>query len=153
MVTRARDQEFEQAVRAAFAFVSHGRLPKVVRSIYDPDAFGNAAVELAGEQLRVRIVRDRSQILVELAPLGHDEWFDEQVVLESVGAVPDTKLTLDSSASAIGRHFTAIVRSFDSANWESTRKELTARRDRRGEKFREHLIALAQAHQERKGRS
>lgn len=152
MPTDARDQAFEKEVQAAFAFVSHGRLPSVVRSTYDPDAFGNAVVELEGEQLRVRVVRDRSQILVDLAPLGHDEWFDEGVILESLGASPSTKLTLDSSSSAIGRHLAAIARNFDSVNWEATRKELTARRARRGEKFREHLIALAQGHHERKGR-
>jgi hypothetical protein len=152
MVTGARDQEFEEAVQKAFAFVSHARPPEVVRSIYDPEAFGNAIVELCGEQLRVRVVRDRSQIVVELAPLGHDEWFDEHLVLESVGVIADTKLTLDSSATAIGRHFSAIVRSFDKGNWESTRQELTARRERRGQQFAEHLRELAQAHHAGKGR-
>jgi hypothetical protein len=40
---------------------------EVVRELYAPDDFGNGLVELQGEGLRMRIIRDRSQLFVDLA--------------------------------------------------------------------------------------
>jgi hypothetical protein len=150
MTTRQSDPEFEEAVLQAFAFLSPQTLPKIVRSEYDENAFGNAVVELETEKLRVRVVRDRSSIEVDLAPLGYGDWFDEEVVLQSVGATVEAKSLNDSmqrglkgSARAIAPNIDAIVRSFEKENWNATRADLLARRERRGEEFRQRLIDLA----------
>jgi hypothetical protein len=146
MATGDRDPEFEEAVRLAFAFLSPGSSPKVVRSEYDENTFGNAVVELGTEKLRVRVVRDRSVVTVDLAPLGYGDWFDEEVVLQSVGANVEAKSLnqimrrgLKGAAKAIAPNVDAIVRRFDKKNWSTTEADLTERRERRGKKFAERV--------------
>jgi hypothetical protein len=152
MATRDRDPQFEEAVRSAFAFLSPGSSPKVVRSQYDESAFGNAVVELETEKLRVRVVRDRSVVTVDLAPLGYGDWFDEEVVLQSVGANVEAKSLNDvmqrglkGAAMVIAPNVDAIVRRFDKKNWLTTEAELNERRERRGKEFAERVFGRKHA--------
>jgi hypothetical protein len=80
------DPQFERDALAAFAFIAGPPGPRVLHSEYAPESFGNAVIELEGDDVRVRVTRDRSQRLVDLAPRAQGEWFDESVVLQLVGA-------------------------------------------------------------------
>jgi hypothetical protein len=142
MVTRTRDIQFEEEVLKAFAFLSSTPGARIVRSDYDAEAFGNAIIELETDKLRVRVVRDRSVISVDLAPVGYGDWFDEEVVLQSVGAHVEAKSLnrimnrgLKGAAKAIAPNVDAIVRRFEKGNWPSTEADLNDRRERRGKEF------------------
>ena len=53
---------------------------------YDAEAFGNALVELRSPELRIRLVRDRSQLFVSVAPEPAPErWFDLAVLAAWLG--------------------------------------------------------------------
>jgi hypothetical protein len=146
MIVRGRDREFEETAVRAFGFIASNAKPKVTRSDYDAEQFGDAVVELEGDKLKVRVVRDRGQVMADLAPLGCPDWFDEDVVLQSVG-VADAKAlevissrTVEQAAEAIAARFSAIVQSFDNANWKATEADLNARKDRRGEELMARLF-------------
>src|SRR3954470_8497276 len=108
MMVRGRDREFEETAIRAFGFISSTSAPKVTRSDYDAQHFGDAVVELEGDKLKVRVVRDRGQILVDLAPLGCRDWFDEDVVLQSVG-VEDAKTLEEISSRTVEEAAQAIA--------------------------------------------
>jgi negative regulator of replication initiation len=96
-----------QAVTAALnALITTGVLA-VEASTYDAKAFGNAVVVLRGRTLRVRFLRDRSQVFVELACLGlPEEWHSLQRVLAAVGAPGPAEgpIDVDRSADLLVRH-------------------------------------------------
>ena len=45
----------------------------------DPESFGDQVVTLHGDDLAVRLVRDRGEWTIELAHPSWDEWFDPDV--------------------------------------------------------------------------
>src|SRR4026208_770919 len=86
-----RDKEFEELAQRSFAFICADAKPAVWDSIYSPESFGNAALTLRGDFIQLRVTRDRSQILVDVAPAWCDEWYDEDLVLQLVGATDDAR--------------------------------------------------------------
>jgi len=138
MTKPASDPCFERDVREAFAFIAGPTGPRLLLSEYSPESFGNAIVVLEGDALRVRVKRDRSQLLVDLAPRGRSEWFDEHVVLQLVGATEAAQAlaagewrALAPSAEAIHAHFSTIVARFQSDAWSQTRSDLKSLQERR----------------------
>lgn len=140
MPARGVDEEFENDVKQAFAFISTSAAPKIFESYYNEQAFGDALVALEGDNVRVRVTRDRGQIMVDLAPRGCRDWFIEDVVLQSVG-IPSNALneasdrTVQQAAKPIEANFTAITRAFSKENWKTTQADLEARLERRGKEL------------------
>jgi hypothetical protein len=61
----------------------------VRQDTWDPSAFGDALLVLAGSDMQIRISRDRGQFFLEVAPLGPEyEWEYINKTLESLG-VPE----------------------------------------------------------------
>ena len=123
---------------AAFAFIAFSTRPRVLLNEYDPRSFGNAVVVLEGDAVRVKVVRDRDQLFVDLAPRGFGEWFDESVVLQLVGAEETARelaaaewRELRPSADAIRLGFASVVERFQPERWAQTRVELKALQERR----------------------
>ena len=140
MLFRDVDKDFERNVKEAFAFISSSAAPKVVHSYYHEQAFGNALVELEGDNVRVRVTRDRGQIAVDLAPRGCKDWFIEYVVLQSVGVDSNVLLdlsdrTVEQAAKPIKANFEAITHAFGRENWKATEADLEARLERRGKEL------------------
>ena len=138
MIASQSDPQFERDALAAFAFIAAPPGPRVVHSRYDPGSFGNAVVELESDALRVRVTRDRGQLLVDLAPRAGGEWFDEAIILQLVGAGETARelaaaewRALAPSASALRRHLSEIVDRFRPDQWAQTRAELKALQARR----------------------
>ena len=138
MTSSLTDPQFERDALTAFAFVAMPPGPRISDSSYDPDSFGNAVIELDGDAVRIRVTRDRGQLLVDLAPPASGEWFDEEVVLQLVDAgdvagdlAAGEWRALAPSADAIRRHFPAIVERFGHERWPQTRTELKALQSRR----------------------
>lgn len=127
-----REPDFERDVSEHFAFLSVTPPPRILDSRYDAEAFGNAVVVLAGDGLRVRVTRDRGQLLVDLSPADRYDWVDDQIVLQFVGgeaeaaSITDGELrSLGPSAAAIRRHLSQIRAAFQPSEWPRTRAELT----------------------------
>jgi hypothetical protein len=76
-----RDLAFDHDVSALFSFIKSASPPRISERRYDPAAFGNAVVVLAGDAIQVRVTRERSQLLVDLSPPDCHDWVDDQVVL------------------------------------------------------------------------
>lgn len=100
-----------QAVCAALdALIASGALTVDTRT-YDASAFGNGVVVLRGLNLRVRFIRDRSQLFVEVACRRiPDEWHSLQRVLAAIGlpGPPEGPLDLNIAADLLVRHVQGI---------------------------------------------
>lgn len=146
MPARGADEEFEKDVKHAFAFISTSAAPQVLETYYNEQAFGDALVVLEGDNVRVRVTRDRGQIMVDLAPRGCRDWFMENVVLQSVGIAPNalneaSDRTVQQAAKPIEANFTAIARAFSRENWKTTQADLEARLERRGKELEALLFS------------
>jgi hypothetical protein len=70
----------------------------VIEDIYINQPFGNAYATLVNQSLRIMLVRDRSQIMMQVAPLSEiEEWITVDAILDLLGS-SDTEL-LDLSKS------------------------------------------------------
>ena len=68
---------------------------KIVEQEYYPSDFGNAYVTFE-DDLRLRVLRDRGQIFVEVSPLENpDDWYDLRVVLEFLGEPVDMQRSME----------------------------------------------------------
>lgn len=78
------------------------------------DVFDNASVVLEAPALRLRILRERSIVVLDVGPPSEpDTWFDSAVVMEYVGLSPDAGFH-DSDAQGVLRGVGLFVRSM----WE-----------------------------------
>lgn len=132
------DPSFERDVLSAFAFLCRSASPRIIDSSYSATTFGNADIGLEGDTLRVRVTRDRGQYLVDVSPLGIAEWFDQDVVLQLVGAedslasLSHSKLrSLELAADAFCSHFPAIEERFRPLAWAESRLALLTLQEHR----------------------
>jgi hypothetical protein len=139
MSSARSDPAFQEAVLAALTFVGPLR---VLYSDYDPQSFGNAQIGLEGEKLRLRVTRDRSQILIDLSPREvAAEWFDEDVVVELVAGrmaaerLENFERPLHDAAETLRSHWPAILDRFRGAAWSETRLRLRALQEERAKRL------------------
>ena len=120
--------DFLQSVTEAFRSMLSRGLLNVESSDYDAEAFGNASVTLAGQNLRIRIVRDRGDILAEAASrLRPEDWYPLQRVILAVGVSPapaEGLLTPQQAAEIVERHFPDLDRGLASGHFDHTRTAL-----------------------------
>jgi len=88
------------------------------------------------------VTRDRGRIEVDISQRWCEEWFDEDVVLQLVGATEDaralgeSRVSVELAAAALERNFVAVVDRFGQPRWDSTRADLqTLRRLRAFQEF------------------
>jgi hypothetical protein len=106
-------------VQKAFAsVVSDGGL-QVRDTEFTAAHFGNFVVEFIGATVRLKVVRDRMQFLVDFAPPESDEWIDDETIWHLVGAEyfneQRAKLdlrSLEQVAEATAAHFSEICALF-----------------------------------------
>jgi len=88
----------------------------------------HATIVFEAGQLRLRLVRDRSQIFVDFQSVENpsdDDWFSFDMIRQLLtGEVVDSAEMDDSKAQFIGDHFEAIVEAFQSTNRKETEKKL-----------------------------
>jgi hypothetical protein len=137
-----RDRAFEDDVVRQFDFIAPDGAPRVASSVYDPAVFGNAVVSLEGEALRVRVTRDRSQLLTDVSPVHASESFDEHVVLQLVGASAEADAlataewrSLAPTAAALRKHYARIVEAFAPERWVATKAELGRLQEARADRL------------------
>ena len=84
--------DFQSLIRKDLGESLHNRGFKVVRQESDDKAFGNALLIFASNELRIRLVKDRSDILIEVGPLsGEERWFDFWLVHQLITGVSKLK--------------------------------------------------------------
>lgn len=134
-----RDSALEAAAESAFKFIALAGV-SVTDSIYDATAFGNAQVILKGDSVDVRVTRDRGQYLIDLAPRGSSDWYDDDIILHFVGASNEAKALAASgrkaiagAATALEEHWWKIVLAFRPAEWTNVKTILDILRSRRAE--------------------
>jgi len=98
---------------------------KVITDHYDPKAFGNCIVTLDSETLRANFVKDRSQILLYVAPcLEPDNWQSLVFVLEAIqGVQPAPRFELEAVASLFRENYPGLVVA-RGPEWQHTKQEL-----------------------------
>ena len=107
------ESAFLEAVRTSFEpFLRSGKL-RVTSSLYDKEAFGNAAVVLEGRHFALRLVRDRSQEFAEVrATLPFVKWRPCGFYLHAAGVPgvsPEPLLrSVDDVAGLVGEHLNAL---------------------------------------------
>jgi hypothetical protein len=120
--------DFLQAVTQAFKSLLARGLLSVESSRYDAQAFGNAVVVLAGRNLRVRVIRDRSETLADAASrLDPDNWFPLQRVIRAVGVSsppPEGLLTPEQAAEIVARYFTDLEKGLGNGQFDQTKTVL-----------------------------
>lgn len=122
---------FSEAVRSVFSCLINTLKLRLLKETYDPKHFGNSIIELRGDTIWIRVVRDRGQVFVDIAsPVDPDNWYDLERVLEAVGSKtetpmsPDSPETLELSAKLIERHLDAIQAGLSIPNYHRTKETL-----------------------------
>lgn len=120
--------DFLQAVTEAFESLLTRGLLNIESSDYDAQAFGNAVVILTGRNLRIRVIRDRGEILADAASSGYpDDWFPLERVVNAVGVPsppPEGLITLEQAAEIVERYFTDLDSGFGSSRIDHTKTVL-----------------------------
>lgn len=107
------------------------------------DAFDNASVVLQAPALRIRVVRERSQVFIDVGPASEPgTWFDSAVVIDYLGISPKAGFH-DRDASGVlrgaGAFITAMWRElttkFGLQRLAATKKDLISLRDERAAKL------------------
>ncbi len=120
--------DFLQMVTDAFSsMIDRGQLA-VESSQYDEQAFGNALVVLAGDNLRIRIIRDRDEVFADAASRWEPEnWSPLQRVIRAVGATSaplDGLLSPAQAAELVDRHVLALNKALATDELERTKGKL-----------------------------
>jgi hypothetical protein len=115
-------------VARAFGALIQRELLRVVGSTYDEKAFGNATVTLAAQNFRVRLVRDRGQIVAEVACDGTaEDWSSLQRVLHAtLGSIapPEGIVSADEAGLLVEQFYNHLRDACSPANIGGTRARL-----------------------------
>jgi hypothetical protein len=105
---------------------------RIIGDTYDPRAFGNSIVTLQSAEVRLRFIRDRDQILAELASLAEpDKWWNLVFLLEAIhGAIPQSRFELEAVAAMLRDNFPRLVEALG-PELAQTKQELERRRQER----------------------
>lgn len=76
----------------------------VVQEERQDRSFGNGFVVLEGEGFRIRIIKDREEINIEVAQIGHQPWYAIENVLEFLTGNATTKADV-----ALQKHFLEVT--------------------------------------------
>ena len=120
--------KFSEMVCSTFSGLINTLKLHLLKETYDPNFFGNSIIELGGDTMRIRVIKDRGQIFVDIAsPVDPDNWYFLERILEAVGSKtetpmnPDSPETLELSAKLIERHLDAIQAGLSAQNYHKTK--------------------------------
>lgn len=105
---------------------------RITYSEYDPASFGNSLVILDSDRIRLRFVRDRSQVMLDVAANSEPEkWFGLHSLYEVIhNESIKPRFTLNAVGELLKQEFTALVAALGPKLLE-TQKELKRRRSER----------------------
>jgi hypothetical protein len=98
--------EFEDSVRRQLAFLFDRYEASIISNQYFPRAYGNAILIIETQMLRLRVVRDRDEVRLDVAPLQNPtEWVDCAFALAAIETGSgDSQFSLDRAITSIARH-------------------------------------------------
>jgi len=75
---------FIERVKTSFQYLVDDYGFSIANERYDPQSFGNSLVEFRSETTAIRLILDRSQVLVDLGPISWNpnSWFSLSSVME-----------------------------------------------------------------------
>jgi hypothetical protein len=106
-------------------------------------SFDNAWVELGNQDMRIRIARERSQLLVAFGPASEPGlWFDSDIVFEHLGLSTDSSFPL-AGARGVCRAVAAFIAacqaevstSFNKQGLAKTKRELQLLQEQRAKRL------------------
>lgn len=107
------------------------------------DSFGNASVILQAPALRLRVIRERSQIFLDVGPTSEPStWFDSAVVIDYLGLsanggfhAEDARRVLRSAGAFVTAMWSELTAKFNGAQLPATKRELQALAEQRAAKM------------------
>lgn len=113
-------------VARAFGSLMHDNGFTLNVTHHDPRAFGNAVVVLESEMFSIQVIRDRSQVFVDVSSARDPgRWFPLHRVIEAIGGKePAGPVELEHAAFVIGAHLPRLVESMGATRYKETRREL-----------------------------
>jgi len=122
-----KESEFLEEVRSAFdPLLRRGDLT-ISSSLYDARAFGNALVDLAGQNFHVRVVRDRGEVFADVRSSASTEWTSLERALRAVGVVDAPEpglLSVAQVAKLMEEQISALESGFAPGSVAETEREL-----------------------------
>jgi hypothetical protein len=105
---------------------------RVAYSDYDPAHFGDSMVILNAERIRLRFVRDRGQVMLDVATRAEpEEWFSFGCLYEAIhNESIKPRFTLNALGDLLKKEFAALVDGLG-PNLSETRKEIERRENER----------------------
>ncbi len=109
----------------------------------ETSSFDNAYVILEGASLRLRVVRERAIVTLDVAPTcAPNAWVDSAVLIDYLGLSADAgfhSADVRDVARGIGRFIRSLVPDlqsvFDPNRWRETQRELEALKARRAKRL------------------
>lgn len=120
-------------------FLWSGARFKIVGSEVSTSNGGDALLLVESDLLRMRFVSDRTQLLLDLQPVGTSaskEWFSIDLVRRMFLGAREVSAVLDDSYAAfIQQYLGEIEESFSSENWPQTRSQLQTLKAKRAKEM------------------
>ena len=119
-------------IRFPFSFLIEERSFVKTREVFDLKDFGNELVVLESTDFRIRFIKDRGDLLIDLGPspaLGGDAWYALQDVLGLVDQSVEDQTKdeiewLNGLAVRLKSNYTRIKELFEEANYLKTKAGL-----------------------------
>ena len=111
-----------------FLFERYGA--SIVSNEYFPNAFGNAILVIRTQMLQLRVVRDRDEVRVDVAPVNDPtDWVDIAFALAAIDSDSgDYRFSLDRTITSIARHldpkFDSLQHAFAPDRYSSIKKKI-----------------------------
>jgi hypothetical protein len=128
LTPKGSDLDFEEKVRQSLPFLFLNFAARVVLNQYFPAAFGNAVVVLAAATLVIRVVRDRDEIRIDVAPAqAPKEWSHLTLALAAVDGnkqhpVVSSCISLRQGAALLGDSCESLIAAFLPGAYEDTKR-------------------------------
>jgi hypothetical protein len=104
---------------------------------YDSSSFGDSLAILACDDFRIRFIRDRGQIFVDIGPASkNDEWYDLNLVRATILRSPsDEVASIENLAIFLRDNYFAVKDLFEGKNVRETEKALEELQQLRAQKM------------------
>jgi hypothetical protein len=104
---------------------------RVVGDSYHPKSFGDCAVSLESDILKLRFSRERGKIFAEPAALSKPEWWDLTLVLQAIQIdLPEPAIDLEAQGASIRDHFAALAKALG-PQYPQTKQEIERQLEKR----------------------
>lgn len=130
LTPKGSDLELEEKVRKDLAFLFRDSAASIISNYCFPGAFGNVVLVLAAGALLLRVVQDRGEFRVDVAP-GHapTEWKLLALALSAVEAntqnpIPASCSSVQQAAALLAVSLESLRTAFSPTNYASTKSRM-----------------------------